>query len=195
MNTYTIWITVPEGLVDEVIMRKSAELGSVFEKFIPHITIIGSISITCETSLADIESCVEQVCSEFSPFELEFDRIESGQHYFQCVYTRLRDEIALQEIHSRCRQILFDNRRIPFQGPNSNFMPHVSLIYGNLDDVSKALHVSQLQDETYGSPMSVIGKRWNVQSIDIVWTPLVDEQSIQQWSIVKRIPLRFTSET
>lgn len=66
-------------------------------------------------------------------------RVESGGIYYQCVYVRMRDDDALLRAHSAARAAF--GAPAP---PGAAFMPHLSIIYGDLSADEKARRVASV---------------------------------------------------
>jgi Cyclic phosphodiesterase-like protein len=65
-------------------------------------------------------------------------RVESGSIFYQCVYVRMKDDDALSAWH-RCAREAFS---FPAPPASSGFMPHLSIIYGDLSDEEKQRRVA-----------------------------------------------------
>jgi hypothetical protein len=65
-------------------------------------------------------------------------RVEAGKLYYQCVYVRMEDDDALSAAHTLARDAFASAGSA---GPS--FMPHASVIYGDLLEDDKAARVQQ----------------------------------------------------
>ncbi|HKA44273.1 MAG TPA: 2'-5' RNA ligase family protein [Burkholderiales bacterium] len=95
-------------------------------RFRPHLTLLSGL----ETTEEDAGLKLRHLASRIRPFEVRLGRIEWRQEYFRCLYVAaaLSDELAA------ARREAYD---VFEMNPPPPFEPHVSLLYGNLDESLK----------------------------------------------------------
>lgn len=95
-------------------------------RFAPHVTVFGSVT----APLAEVEAALLAVGAGTAPFALETDGIGHSAEFFQAFYIRL---VAAPEIVALRGDLgaLLDRR------PEEAAHPHVSLLYGHLDQTDR----------------------------------------------------------
>src|SRR6185295_10229891 len=121
----SVWI-VPTGdafdRIEKIIHRIHPRGGG--PRFKPHLTLLSG----SETTQADAELKLRHLAAKLRPFEIRLGRIEWRHEYFRCLYlaAELTPELAAAQ---RAAYDAFE------MNPPPPFEPHVSLLYGNLDEV------------------------------------------------------------
>lgn len=127
LSAYSFWL-MPDQKVSawaEIIIKK---LGSehnvpVFE---PHATILGSSDLP----VSELKEIGNKLASEFKPFEVVIDKIDYNLTYYQCVFAKLKSNPTLFDLCQRSRELEGRDESI--------FMPHISLLYANIDIKKRA---------------------------------------------------------
>jgi len=94
--------------------------------FPPHLTLLSG----SETTLADAEGKLKRLASRLAPFEIKLGRIEWRSEYFRCLYATA----DLSEGLANARRAAYEAFEM---NPPPPFEPHVSLLYGSLDEARK----------------------------------------------------------
>lgn len=124
---YSVWALPPEdlaprlrGLMDGL----RSEFGG--PRFEPHVTVVGAIARTEEDAVGKFRAA----CEGLRAYTAAVDRVATGTFFYQCVYLLLRPTAEVVEASDRC---------CAFLGYKSNtpYMPHLSLLYGDLTDEEK----------------------------------------------------------
>lgn len=120
--TYTYWILLEKSLqstlqsaVDQLAIRYGTP------PFEPHLTFLGGF--TDDQSLAI--SKAPEIASLLRGMRMTVGSVEYSTTYFQNVFVRVKPSIQLMEGYMRARAVV----GLPGE---SLFMPHISLLYGNL---------------------------------------------------------------
>lgn len=121
-QVYSLWL-MPEGQtalrLQELIARFSREYST--PRFEPHVTLIGE----CDMSETAVLVRTKELASKIQPFDIRLNRIEYLDRYFQCVFIKAEKTQDLMKARaSACA--LFGQKK------DEKYMPHLSLIYGNL---------------------------------------------------------------
>ena len=138
-GNYTLWLLPCEE--DEAWMRKlivelSAELGT--PAFFPHATLIGGLSETGDAAQAELD----RLAKAHAALDVRISEIGMQSQIFTAFFLRLELPADLAELHSA--SLGFGAGSIY---PQSDFMPHVSLAYGEIDDRVKHELKARLSSE------------------------------------------------
>ena len=110
-----------QGVIDGLAEEHS---GPVFG---PHVTLLSGLA-------ADEASLIEtnrRLAAGLEPFNLDLTIPEAGTTFFQCVYMRVAEDPSL----SRTRQAAAE----AFGLPADDYMPHLSLYYGDVSSERRAI--------------------------------------------------------
>lgn len=97
--------------------------------FIPHVTVglIGGLE------QGEILRRARSLASEFRPLTFQFDRVETGELFYKCVFVDARSSPSLTSFYDRFLQIFSEHVRPGLNGGSvSEYQPHISLVYGVL---------------------------------------------------------------
>jgi 2'-5' RNA ligase len=130
---YHLWLK-PGGaasdLLSKTIVRLSRELRTpVFE---PHVTLAGPL----EGSEQKLIERADRLGALLAPFEIVLDEPRHGPDYFRCMFMRAEPGIALMHANATAARV--------FSLPDRPYMPHVSLVYGSLNQEERQRVVSTL---------------------------------------------------
>ena len=137
--TYSLWLE-PSGDIayklQERIKKLSQENGTPL--FSPHVTLLGSLNST-ETELIPLANTL---ASSISPFELELTKAGYLDTFYQSLFIHVKETGQLRELRNNaCR--LFDC------SDGEDYMPHLSLLYGDLSREKKQLILNIIGREFY----------------------------------------------
>lgn len=139
-EVFSLWL-MPKGEIagelGALIMRLSREHST--PAFKPHVTLIGGIDLPSATAIAR----ADELAAKIKPFDVTLGHLEHRDHYFRCVFIKAEQTKPLMKANSTARAFFGQRRR-------EAYMPHLSLIYGNLD--------SQARQKAIQS----IGRRMNI---------------------------------
>lgn len=167
MPKYSLWLMPPAPVRDRfaaIIRRLSERLGTpVFE---PHVTLTG----TETEDETDAVRRVEQLAQALAPIPIAL--IESGYSdaYFRCLYLRAANSPALLAAYRRACDAL--------GAAPTDFMPHLSLVYGDLNAADKQRLIAEL------------GRDWDVQFTAQQLALYIPEGRPEQWRRVADFALR-----
>ncbi len=142
-GTYTLWLSLcaeDEAWARRLIEGYASELGT--EPFDPHVTILGGLSGLNETREAEIAA----LAKAHPAFDVPVAEIAFLPEIFRAFFLKLSAHPTLDAL----------NREAEGLGsiyPNTGYMPHVSLIYGDLMPEAKEGLRARLQDEAQGRSM------------------------------------------
>ncbi|CAL5214239.1 unnamed protein product [Lathyrus oleraceus] len=124
---YSVWAIPPEDVCYRLTSLMTT-LGSEFRgpHFEPHMTVVGAIELTPDDALNKLRSASEGV----KAFQVTVDRVATGTFFYQCVYLLLHPTPQIVETNAHCCSHFGYTNSTPY-------MPHVSLLYGDLTDEEK----------------------------------------------------------
>jgi 2'-5' RNA ligase len=133
----SLWILPTGGALDQIqhlthlVHRRGGG-----PRFKPHLTLLSGI----ERTQADAELKLKHLAFRIRPFEIRLGRIEWRQEYFRCLYATAALSPELAAAQREAYEVFEMNPPPPFE-------PHVSLLYGSLDEALK----KELAGEAGGS--------------------------------------------
>jgi hypothetical protein len=123
---FSLWLMPPPaareryaGLID----RLAARLGT--PRFEPHITFGG-----CEGSETQALARATALAARLAPVAVQLGPLEATEQYFRCLYVRAKRSAALLDAHRQAALACGVE-------PDAEFLPHLSLVYGELPDTIK----------------------------------------------------------
>jgi 2'-5' RNA ligase len=85
-----------------------------------HLTLLSGIT----GEVSEVKNKTEQLAKQLKPFAIDVEtRASFSTTYFQSVFVRAKASAALMEANLTAKHI--------FKHPNTLFMPHISLLYGD----------------------------------------------------------------
>lgn len=131
---YSLWL-VPEGearkVLEALILKLSSALGT--PSFLPHVTLLGQLT-------EDEEEIVEktaQLASSIERFPVSLSGTGYLDEYFRCLFLVAGESPGLMTANLKARS-LFGRMDGPL------FMPHLSLVYGNMSVEAKKDIVAEM---------------------------------------------------
>lgn len=164
---YSLWL-MPEGKVcdrlSSIIHRLSTRYDA--KEFPPHVTLLGS----CVCERDEMIRNASLLASGLKPFTIRLGRTDFRDEHFRCLFVHAGPMVPLWNAYQiACRQL---NRT-----PEIDFMPHLSLLYGNFPQAFKE------------EAMAELGPRLNVQfkvrSLHLFQT----QGEVRNWHEVVRFPV------
>ena len=166
---YSLWL-MPTG---DVYRRLSGVILKLSEKhstprFEPHITLLPEIGGLSEDAIVEKTLQLSRIVS---PFEIRLTHVNYLDQYFRCVFLRAEETTELKNANYKAQEIFGRLQDL-------KFMPHLSLMYGNLTPETKEQII-----ETIGREFNVI---FNVANIHLFST----EGEPKDWHIIKEFELK-----
>ncbi|MDH3309839.1 MAG: 2'-5' RNA ligase family protein [Gammaproteobacteria bacterium] len=124
---FSLWLRLPREAHERfqsLIAKLSARLGTPL--FEPHITLLGGLSGSEEA----LRRQTRALAGATAPFEVRLLEVGCLDEYYRCLFVKIALSRALQEVHAVARRF-FD------QSLDADFTPHLSLVYGNLEEKEK----------------------------------------------------------
>jgi 2'-5' RNA ligase len=169
LRDYALWI-IPEGNAYIELKQLIDLLSQMYStpSFDPHITVVGRVTgsgnelIVKATRLAGI----------IRPFLISLRRIEYLDEYFRCLFIRSDESNELINLHNKAKTIFNIKDK-------KCYMPHISLMYGNLP--------AHLKEKTISDIGKDFPNTFEIQRIHLVSASI--ETAPTEWHSVKEFPL------
>jgi 2'-5' RNA ligase len=133
---YSIWIVPPPGISDSlarlICTLGKAHGGPVFE---PHVTLLGSI----QSLESHVINTVSQIAESTAPFIIQLTKLEFLNQYFRCLFVKVEKSQELMNLHEQLKNLLG-------YAAKSDFMPHLSLLYGHIGETHKREIIAKISD-------------------------------------------------
>eukprot|EP00483_Globobulimina_turgida_P008091 UN08107 len=174
---YSLWMCPPPEISDK--LRKIISILSKQHDtiaFEPHITLMHAIF---EFPTAMVMNKVEELCNKLTPFIVKLKHIGYGKPYFQSLYILIELTSELITANSICRKLF-----CKYDEPK--YMPHLSLLYCDPNQVPKDIHNEiDLKEQDISEFM--------IDSVELWLTPAQKNQ-ISEWDMVKRFTFKNQSK-
>lgn len=124
--TYSLWLQ-PTGDIAYRLQERIKKLSQKHQTpfFAPHVTLLGGLSF----SQTEITSLTDTLASSLQPFELLLTKAGYRNEYYQSLFIYVKESGKLKELRKIACQM--------FDIENKEFMPHLSLLYGDLSQKEK----------------------------------------------------------
>lgn len=172
VTRYALWL-LPDAMVsdtfDEIIVRLSARYQG--PHFAPHVTLLGWVTGS-EPQLAEATA---QLAQQLRVLRLRGAGFGGEQYYFRCFYLKLETSRELMQAHEQA-SAAFN------AGHSSDYMPHLSLVYGQ----GAVTHKAALRQEVATS----VPAQFSVDRLQLVHITV----SVADWRVVTTCALGNPTE-
>lgn len=136
-----LWL-VPAGPEAQAIAALIGELSARFgtPTFSPHVTLLGGLEVVPETA---VETC-RGLAATLSDLSVRFEGLEHSADYFRALVVRIAPDLPILDARRRA-QAAFPSEPV---GP---FVPHLSLVYGNLPVETRRHLAAEVRESSPGS--------------------------------------------
>ena len=163
-ETYSLWL-MPSGSVYNKFENIIKDLADKYKapKFKPHITLIGGISDK------DVFDKAELLSEKIKPFTIKIVKVSYMFDYYRCVLALAEKSFEIMDAARQARELFKEyNKR--------EYIPHLSLLYGEFSEDIKKKIVYELGD---------VKAEFPVKDIKLVTGGDIPEQ----WTVVKEYKL------
>lgn len=195
-SDYSLWLSPEssETVLSDLIIDLSRRVDPPTLPFAPHATLFSDSLIGTQATLEDIREGVERAIrdSRVNKVTCKFEKLEAGKLFYQCVYIKLvkdeRGSNGLLELHRSLRRAFGDHK----DPEGESYMPHVSLVYGDLDLPTKE---GLIQGMLSKGEAEVISEDGGVKVLDLVEFETTQVLVVRtagpsdSWQIVDSIPM------
>lgn len=126
-HAYSVWAIPPDDVAARL-KKLMAGLRSEFggPEFEPHITVVGLTNLTPDDALRRFRSA----CEGLKAYTATVERVATGTFFYQCVFLLVRPTAEVVETSAHSSEHFGYKASTPY-------MPHLSLLYGDLTDEEK----------------------------------------------------------
>jgi len=126
-DVYSLWL-MPEDEVYAKLISTIRQLSKPYgtPEFEPHVTVIGTMT----GQKKDLTEKMNRLAAEVKPFAVKLMDLDYLNEYFRCLFIRIEQSAAVMGANTKARTI-FDQSR------SADYMPHLSLMYGDIDTAVK----------------------------------------------------------
>lgn len=165
---YSIWL-IPRGAVYHKLDHLISLLSKSYRtpNFEPHVTLIGGVT----GSENEILEKTAQLASLLRLFQIKLTQVNHFDEYFRCLFVRVEEVKPIVEANAKAREIFGKKDDL-------EYLPHLSLVYGNLTPETKEEIIAKI-----GRKFDL---RFEVKSFSLFST----QGEVKDWYIVKEFPLK-----
>eukprot|EP00850_Spirogloea_muscicola_P024557 SM001049S14016 [mRNA] locus=s1049:81:897:+ [translate_table: standard] len=129
----------------------------------------------------DAQARCQKLCRELSPYTLRVERVAAGMSFFQCVYLLMQRAEEALDAHWQAKLAfgMAAEGDDPV-GAKEAYMPHVSLMYGDIAEEAKAGIVEGVEHEHADL---AAGLEYPVTSLAL-WRTDPDDRLLGSWECI-----------
>jgi 2'-5' RNA ligase len=167
LTKYSLWL-MPTGKLLTRLTQMIEELSRDRQElcFEPHVTLLGTIL----GSQPDFSSKTRQLASMIKPYDIQLDRVEYLDEFFRSLFVRVKPTGSVLEANRKAR-LIFQQSQDP------EYLPHLSLMYGDFPTAAKEEVLAKIGRE--------FRHRFKVRAIYLCLT----EGEPKDWHRVEEFPL------
>jgi 2'-5' RNA ligase len=156
-----VWIRPTDDALDKIqkVMRSLHKRGGG-PQFQPHVTLLEGM----ETTQASAEVKLKKLALRLKPFTVRLGRIDWRREYFRCLF-------ATAELSAELAAAQRDAYDVFEMKPAPPFEPHLSLLYGNIDEA--------LQQELAAQAGGSLDVSFEVSAVHLV--DATDDVPVTKW--------------
>ena len=113
--------------------------------FAPHVTLLGSIN----ADRREVLRCARGVAAAAPPIRAGCRQVAGEDVFYRCLYVRLAEGPALMRAARLARRCFAPSR------PRPPYMPHLSLMYGSINQEEKTDIIASLAEEPAGAGLEL----------------------------------------
>jgi 2'-5' RNA ligase len=121
-RSYALWL-IPDGEVRRRLAQTIRQLSREYSTpvFAPHITLASGIVAPAQ----EVAAKSAQLAKSLRPLRLRLTRLDFRDEYFRCLFVKVARTSPLVRAHQKAKEVF------GLRGQRA-FLPHVSLVYGDL---------------------------------------------------------------
>lgn len=137
--TYSLWLE-PSGKVGFRLQERIKKLSEKYDTpmFAPHVTLLGGL----KASKTELISLVDTLAHTLQPFELTLTTVDRRSRYYQALFIHVEKTKALMSLRKTAERFFNTSN-------NEDYMPHLSLLYGDFSPQQKELMLNDAGREFY----------------------------------------------
>ncbi|KAF5752792.1 putative Cyclic phosphodiesterase [Tripterygium wilfordii] len=173
-HVYSVWAIPPEEVtarLKKLMDGLRSEFGG--PGFEPHITVVGAINLTPDDAITKFRSA----CEGLKAYDATVDRVATGTFFYQCVYLLIHPTPEVVEASVHC------TRHFGYKS-STTYMPHLSLLYGDLSDEEK----KNAQEKVNVLDESINGLSFPINRLALYKTD-TEDKTLKSWEKVAECSL------
>ena len=139
--------------------------------FEPHITLLGGVIGSEE----EIVKKTAQTASMLAPYEILLTQVDYLDEYFRCLFINVEKTSEVMNANAKAREVFHEY--ITSKHPATEYMPHLSLLYGDISSQTKEAIVKK------------IGREWNLTFEAASIHLFLTKGDVKDWHKLKEFPL------
>jgi len=169
---YSLWL-IPSGDAYKQLTNLISQLSERFSspRFEPHVTLLNKI---LEPEEKIIDKTI-QLANAIRSYDIKLTTVDYLENYFKCLFIRVEKTEEVLGANLRAREI-FDQYYVG-QNQNEEYMPHLSLMYGNFPP--------QTKEEIIGETKRDFNATFKVEKLHLFLTA----GEVKDWRKIKEVIL------
>ncbi|KAF5833605.1 cyclic phosphodiesterase-like protein-domain-containing protein [Dunaliella salina] len=182
-SSFSLWLEPePADPLYGQLVREMDHLATSFHgpRFVPHVTLLGGMDMSEDQA----RDAAAQIASKIKPYTLHFEKVQWGSFFFQCVFIRIKQDPETMEAAAIARHECG-------MDPAGPYMPHLSLLYADLDDKTKEEVAAASQSRLFNGQedTQVPAQSYPVKSLTLWHTPPGSKPTLSNWKKVASFPV------
>jgi 2'-5' RNA ligase len=189
-SVYSLWLEPPPALASTsagFIARYAGASGGRCPTFDPHVTLAGGFVGTEAQAKEKSAAIVASLASAFGPLRCDAMEVSAGTRFHQCVYLRMVPTEQLANAHALAARAFGLE---PGNGGGAPYMPHLSLVYGQLTDAQREDARRDGETALLGNELANVADASFVAAEVTLWRTDIEDLTCESWSRVDRYPLK-----
>ncbi|CAA0823680.1 Cyclic phosphodiesterase [Striga hermonthica] len=174
-DVYSVWALPPVELtprLKKLMDGLRSEFGG--PQFEPHVTVVGAVSLT----EAEARDRFAKACEGLKAYGATVEKVAAGTFFYQCVFLLLHPTPQVVEASAHCCGHLGYKNSTPY-------MPHLSLLYGDLTDEEK----KRAQEKAYALDDGIGSLSFQISRLALYKTD-TEDKSCKSWEKVAECNLK-----
>lgn len=166
---HSLWMmpragTPAAAAFDKAIASQAEALSS--PTFQPHVSLVAGLMEPIE----EIQPKFQELCRSLPRLRARVDDVVAGSLYFQSVYCKLATGDEPDGVVAANKAAQDALAPPPAGGERAPYMPHLSLVYGDFDDETRARAASAVRDDLVGMEFEIDRVQlWSTQGFVADW--------------------------
>ena len=194
-SVYSLWLEPPPALASTsagFIGRYAGASGGRCPTFDPHVTLAGGFVGTEAQAREKSGAIVASLAAAFGPLRCDAMEVSAGTRFHQCVYLRVVPTEQLANAHALAARAFGLE---PGNGGGAPYMPHLSLVYGDLTETEREHARKDAAAALLGDGDTNASHAASFAAAEVsLWRTDVQDLSCESWSRVDRYPLQAAGE-
>jgi len=185
MGMYSLWLEPPEGRLAEQLQAEVDRLRVQHggPTFAPHVTLAAFEAGDDATA----EDWAAGTAAKLAPIYVSFTDVGAGTIFHQCVFIRCAKVDALMTAAETAKATL--------RLPQSSYMPHLSLLYSDIDQDTRGAVVQEVQQRLYGEAEGydtlLLEPGFSATELSL-WRTDAEDKSLESWVRLGRFKFSAT---